>query len=73
MICVTLTADGDVSAKIAEELAYEKEAAIESEPEFLKEFRTAGIWTVHFFFVFYCSVEKRLTLGSLSAGRYSWK
>ncbi|KAF8269480.1 mitochondrial glycoprotein [Lactarius quietus] len=40
------TTDGDVSAKIAEELAYEKEAAIAEEPEFLKEFKTAGIWTL---------------------------
>jgi len=40
------TADGDVSAKIAEELTYEKEAAIEGEPDFLKEFKTSGIWTV---------------------------
>ena len=47
VVCVT--ADGDVSAKIAEELAYEKEAVIESEPEFLKEFKTSGIWTVHLF------------------------
>ncbi|KAI0298648.1 mitochondrial glycoprotein [Multifurca ochricompacta] len=40
------TTDGDVSAKITEELAYEKEAAIEGEPEFLKEFKTSGIWTI---------------------------
>jgi hypothetical protein len=43
-------ADGSLSAKIAEELTYEKEAALESEPEFLKEFKSAGIWTVCFFF-----------------------
>ncbi|KAI9456360.1 regulatory protein suaprga1 [Lactarius psammicola] len=40
------TTDGDVSAKIAEELVYEKESAIEGEPEFLKEFKTSGIWTI---------------------------
>ena len=45
-----LVADGALSAKIAEELKYEKEAALESEPEFLKEFKSAGIWTVCFFF-----------------------
>ena len=49
----TLSADGDVSAKLAEELVYEKEAAIEGEPEFLKEFRNSGIWTVCSFFFFY--------------------
>jgi hypothetical protein len=43
-----LVADGSLSAKIAEELTYEKEAALESEPEFLKEFKSAGIWTVCF-------------------------
>jgi hypothetical protein len=40
-------ADGDVSAKIAEELAYEKEATISAEPAFLKEFKDSGIWTVY--------------------------
>jgi complement component 1 Q subcomponent-binding protein len=43
-----LVADGSLSAKIAEELTYEKEAAVESEPDFLKEFKSAGIWTVCF-------------------------
>ena len=43
-----LVADGSLSAKIAEELTYEKEAALASEPEFLKEFKSAGIWTVCF-------------------------
>ena len=38
-----------MSAKIAEELAYEKDAAIEEEPNSLKEFKKAGIWTVCFF------------------------
>lgn len=47
-----LLADADVSAKLAEELVYEKEAAIEGEPEFLKEFRNSGIWTVCSFFFF---------------------
>ena len=42
-------ADGVVSGKIAEELAYEKEAAIPGEPEFLKEFKASGIWTVYLF------------------------
>jgi hypothetical protein len=32
----TFTADGALSAKIAEEFAYEKEAATEGEPDFLK-------------------------------------
>jgi hypothetical protein len=41
-----LTADGDVSAKISEEIAYEKESAVEGEPEFLQEFKKTGIWTV---------------------------
>lgn len=45
-------ADGVVSAKIAEELAYEKEAVIAEEPEFLKEFKAAGIWTVYCFLFF---------------------
>jgi len=40
------TTDGSVSAKIAEELTYEKEAAIEEEPNSLKEFKNAGIWTI---------------------------
>jgi complement component 1 Q subcomponent-binding protein len=40
------TTDGSLSAKIAEELTYEKEAAVESEPDFLKEFKSAGIWTI---------------------------
>jgi complement component 1 Q subcomponent-binding protein len=40
------TTDGDVSAKIAEELAYEKEATISAEPAFLKEFKDSGIWTL---------------------------
>lgn len=44
--CARPTADGAVSAKIAEELTYEKEAASEGEPEFLKEFKNIGIWTV---------------------------
>jgi hypothetical protein len=44
---VCFPADGDVSARIAEELAYEKESAITGEPEFLKEFKTSGIWTVY--------------------------
>jgi complement component 1 Q subcomponent-binding protein, mitochondrial len=43
-----LVADGALSAKIAEELTYEKEAALESEPEFLKEFKSTGIWKVCF-------------------------
>ncbi len=43
---VFLPADGNVSAKIAEELAYEKEAGIPGEPEFLTEFNSSGIWTV---------------------------
>lgn len=45
-VCARSTADGAVSAKIAEELTYEKEAASEGEPEFLKEFKNTGIWTV---------------------------
>ncbi|KAH9962824.1 mitochondrial glycoprotein [Russula dissimulans] len=40
------TTDGSVSAKIAEELSYEKEAIIEEEPESVKEFKNAGIWTI---------------------------
>jgi len=40
------TTDGALAAKIAEELTYEKEAAVEGEPEFLKEFKSAGIWTI---------------------------
>jgi complement component 1 Q subcomponent-binding protein len=43
-----LVADGSLSSKIAEELTYEKESALESEPEFLKEFKSAGVWTVCF-------------------------
>jgi hypothetical protein len=41
-------ADGALSAKIAEELTYEKEAEIKDEPDFLKEFKNSGIWTVCF-------------------------
>ena len=41
-----------MSAKIAEELAYEKETVIAEEPEFLKEFKAAGIWTVYCFLFF---------------------
>src|SRR5580698_2600241 len=37
----TLTVDGAVSAKIADELAYKKEAATEGEPDFLKEFENS--------------------------------
>jgi hypothetical protein len=44
--CACSTADGAVTAKIAEELAYEKEAASEGEPDFLKDFKNTGIWTV---------------------------
>ncbi|KAI0266132.1 mitochondrial glycoprotein [Gloeopeniophorella convolvens] len=40
------TTDGAVSSKIGEELAYEKEAAVEGEPSFIKEFKSSGIWTV---------------------------
>ncbi|KAH9962300.1 mitochondrial glycoprotein [Lactifluus volemus] len=40
------TTDGDVSAKISEEIAYEKESAVEGEPEFLQEFNKTGIWTI---------------------------
>jgi complement component 1 Q subcomponent-binding protein len=40
------TADGALSAKISEELVYEKEAASEGEPDFLKTFKESGIWTV---------------------------
>ncbi|KAF8474396.1 regulatory protein suaprga1 [Russula ochroleuca] len=40
------TADGALSAKIAEELAYEKDAEIKDEPDFLKEFKNTGIWTI---------------------------
>lgn len=39
-------ADGTLSAKIAQELTYEKEAATEGEPDFLKAFKDSGIWTV---------------------------
>ena len=39
-------ADGALSAKISEELVYEKEAASEGEPDFLKTFKESGIWTV---------------------------
>ncbi len=46
-------ADSALSAKIAEELTYEKEAALESEPEFLKEFKNAGIWTVCLLLTFF--------------------
>lgn len=45
-ILTRLVADGSLSAKITEELTYEKEATVEGEPEFLKEFKNAGIWTV---------------------------
>jgi len=48
-----LVADGALSGKIAEELAYEKQAALESEPEFLKEFKNSGIWTVCFLETFF--------------------
>jgi hypothetical protein len=47
-----LTADGDVSAKISEEIAYEKESVVEGEPEFLQEFKKTGIWTVCLFLFF---------------------
>jgi len=40
------TTDGVVSAKIAEELAYEKEATVEGEPGSVKELKKAGIWTI---------------------------
>ncbi|OJA12074.1 hypothetical protein AZE42_02175 [Rhizopogon vesiculosus] len=37
-----------LSQKLAEELKYEKEAAVDAtEPEFLKTFKEQGIWTVH--------------------------
>ncbi|KAI6127521.1 mitochondrial glycoprotein [Pisolithus croceorrhizus] len=35
-----------LSQKLAEELKYEKEAADESEPEFLKTFKQKGIWKI---------------------------
>jgi complement component 1 Q subcomponent-binding protein len=40
------TTDGALSAKISEELVYEKEAASEGEPDFLKTFNESGIWTI---------------------------
>jgi complement component 1 Q subcomponent-binding protein len=46
-----------VSAKVAEELAYEKEAATQGEPEFLKEFKNSGIWTVCPTFLFFLGVK----------------
>jgi hypothetical protein len=52
-LLTALVADGALSSKIAEELKYEKEAALESEPEFLKEFKSAGIWTVCFSLKFF--------------------
>ncbi|KAA1474496.1 regulatory protein suaprga1 [Dentipellis sp. KUC8613] len=39
-------ADVALSTKLAEELQYEKEAAAEGEPEFLKEFKSHGVWQV---------------------------
>lgn len=50
-----------MSAKIAEELAYEKEAVIAEEPEFLKEFKAAGIWTVYCFLFFFLFVRVEVT------------
>ncbi|KAI9508574.1 mitochondrial glycoprotein [Russula earlei] len=40
------TADGALSAKISEELTYEKEEEIVEEPESLKELKNAGIWAI---------------------------
>ncbi|KAI0320592.1 mitochondrial glycoprotein [Amylostereum chailletii] len=40
------TSDLAVSQKLAEELQYEKDAVAEPEPEFLKTFKEAGIWTI---------------------------
>lgn len=41
-------ADAALTAKLQEEIQYEKEAAAEvaGEPEFLKAFKAQGIWTV---------------------------
>lgn len=63
-----------MSAKIAEELAYEKEAVIAEEPEFLKEFKAAGIWTVYcFLFFLFVRVEVTDLVFSLSVGGHSWE
>jgi hypothetical protein len=60
-LCLYASADGAVSAKIAEELTYENEGVSEGEPEFLKEFKNTGIWTVcrplPSFFFFLCGVK----------------
>ena len=45
-IDVLLPADLALSQKLAEELQYEKEASTDAEPDFLKDFKQSGIWTV---------------------------
>ncbi|KAI0000143.1 mitochondrial glycoprotein [Russula compacta] len=40
------TTDGSVSAKIAEELAYEKDGAIEEEADSIKKLKSSGVWTI---------------------------
>jgi complement component 1 Q subcomponent-binding protein len=41
-----IVADLALSHKLAEEIKYEKEAAQDIEPDFLKSFKAQGIWTV---------------------------
>ncbi|KAH9923025.1 mitochondrial glycoprotein [Amylocystis lapponica] len=38
--------DVTLSQKLAEELRYEKEAAAEAEPDFLRTFKSQGVWTI---------------------------
>ncbi|ETW77814.1 hypothetical protein HETIRDRAFT_67203 [Heterobasidion irregulare TC 32-1] len=40
------SSDLALSQKLAEELQYEKEASTDAEPDFLKDFRQSGIWTI---------------------------
>ncbi|THH14248.1 hypothetical protein EW146_g6060 [Bondarzewia mesenterica] len=40
------SSDVALSQKLGEEMQYEKEVDVEGEPEFLKEFKKTGVWTI---------------------------
>ena len=46
MVYELYPADSAFAAKLGEELQYEQESASEAEPEFVKEFKEQGVWTV---------------------------
>jgi hypothetical protein len=57
-VCLcTFTADGDMSAKVVQELVYEKEAAAKGEQDFLKGFKNSDTWKVYLTSLFVLGVK----------------